>query len=352
MKTTLFGAVVIAAALLLLWRLGLKPRQPPQEEKPLPALASDAAFIDDLRNSVTKGLRGIAVIAPASGLKKGSAERFAGIMGELSLAYPEETLVPDAVPYLANRDDVRLRLLAEALTDPEKEVLWPVRGGYGSGRLLRQLDEMPVFDKPKLFIGYSDMTFLHLLLRTKGWRTVHGAVLWELNEEEKDEDNFRLLARLLAGRSEELRYENIRPFNAAAKAAAGTLRGEITGGNLTCVAALAGTPWKLQPQGNIVFLEDVKEAGYKLDRLFTQLRDSGGLDGATAVLLGSFTKGDDHSEHALRRFADDCELPVFRSDQFGHGKQNYPLVFNAPSALEMGEEGETFVLRIEVKPIP
>ncbi len=232
------------------------------------------------------------------------------------------------------------------MNDPDVEVLWAVRGGYGASRLLPALENGATLpEAPKVLVGYSDITFLHLFLGKRGWPSVHGAMFWELGADGSDPENFRRLAAVLSGETAELRYEGLKPGNPAAEKLDQPVAGKLVGGNLTCLTAAVGTPWQPDVSGNILFLEDVKEKGYKLDRLFTQLQQAGLLDGASAILLGEFSEGDEQVEFALARFAQSVSVPVFRCDWFGHGEKNYPLILGAPAAI--AAEGAGFVLRID-----
>lgn len=319
---------------------------------PPPGLLEDAAFMDDLKNSGSKGVRGIRIIAPASGVPEESAASIYALADTLGVVFPQHSLNPTAVPYHAASDETRLSFLKDALQDRESEVLWAMRGGYGASRLLPELARMPAADlNKKIFIGYSDMTFLHLFLQQRGWKTIHGSVFGELRSRSKDKDNFRILAALLAGRTKELRYGGLVPMNRPAKQSKQPVHGVLTGGNLTCLAGAAGTPWSLEAlgtRGKILFLEDVKEPGYKIDRMLTQLSQSDALREVSAVLLGAFTQGDENTEFALERFALAFRKPVFRADIFGHGAKNYPLVFNVPAVIERKTDGEAdFHLNID-----
>ncbi|MDL2259411.1 LD-carboxypeptidase, partial [Deltaproteobacteria bacterium OttesenSCG-928-K17] len=198
--------IVIAALCATgLAELGAEPNSAPQA-----ALPDDADFKAELNKWGRKGTAGIFVVAPASGLKGDEAKRAYAMAEKLGVRFSEKTLSPDATPYNANSDKIRLELLAEALTSPDVEVVWALRGGYGSSRLLAELAlKMPPQAAEKTFIGYSDMTFLHLFLQSKGWRTIHGAMFWDLDSQTKDEENFKLLAGLLAGRIEKLDYSGL-----------------------------------------------------------------------------------------------------------------------------------------------
>lgn len=308
-------------------------------------MAQETAFQADM---VRAGKRGAILVAPAGGVPSSEVQAAHSLAESLHLEFPARALAPGKVPYTANVDSVRQELLAKALADPRARIVWSIRGGYGSGRLLPALGRMQKPTREKIFVGYSDMTFVHLLLQSWGWQTVHAAMVWEMNVPEKDPDNFRYLASLLAGKVKELRYDGLAPFNTLARGLDEPIRGVVTGGNLACLASAAGTPWALNASGKILFLEDIQEPGYRLDRLFTQLRDSGALKGIKAVVLGSFVQCKEDANFALERFASECGVPVFKTDVFGHGKKNYPLVFNAPAKLERaGNQGFRLTINTE-----
>lgn len=339
-KTVLLILAVVVIAFII-YRICARPPEPESEPPPF---WKDSSFLDDLGKTGRNGLKGIVVVAPASGLhSEESVKKAHEIAKSMGIAFPAEAMDEKAVPYTANSDEIRLDLLQKALADPDVEVLWAFRGGYGSSRLLAALAEMPRPPVPKTLVGYSDMTFLHAFLQNEwGWRTIHGGMFWELPlaGSGKEEDNFRLLAGILSGWVTELDYAGLKPFNQEAKDLPGPVEGVLCGGNLTCVAAGIGTPWAVRADGKILVLEDRKEQGYKLDRMLTQMKDAGLFAGAGAIVLGDFTEGDAATEFSLARFAGSLAIPVFRSDLFGHGAKNRPLVFNSPAVLEKRGEGD------------
>lgn len=352
-KTVLFLCVFPLLLTLGLFSAGCAIKKPLTPQERAPKLSDDPAFLADLRQTRPQGPGGIAVVAPSSGPADNGASAHA-LADKLGVRFPQSAVDNRQVPYNATSDQARLRLLADALTDPAVEVIWALRGGYGSSRLLSGLSRLALpRSTKKILIGYSDITFLHLFFQKKGWKTVHASLFGELDSQSKDEDNFRRLAALLAGRVKELRYAEIHPYNQAALALTRPVRAVLTGGNLTCIAAAEGTPWPLQASGKILFLEDVKEPGYKIDRMLTQLRLAGSLKGVKAVVLGAFTTGDEFTEHALKRFASDCGIPVFKTEQFGHGPQNFPLIFNALATLQQNPDDKgAFILRIRADQLP
>lgn len=355
MKLAVFAAMIAAFVIGFLFYRSHQRDIRAKAELERSRFWKDAAFLETLDRSGKLGRKGIAVVAPASGLSDENARVARAIAEDMGIRLPERTMQYGVIPYNATGDETRLELLRQALNAPDIEVIWPVRGGYGSSRLLSSLADMPEPETRKIFIGYSDMTFLHLFLRKWNWRTVHGAMFWEVSGAGRlgREENFRQLASLLSGAEKEIRYTGLRPVNDAAKNADAPIEGAICGGNLTCLAAAAGTPWSLKGEGLILFLEDVKEQGYKIDRMLTQLIDAGTFEGARAVLLGAFTRGDEHTDYALERFAQGMDIPVFRTDQFGHGEKNYPLVFNSPAVIEKGRGEDGFhELRMDATLLP
>lgn len=335
-------------ALLLLLN-GCAARTPASgtDAEQIPPLLEDSVFVADISRASPVGPRGVTIVAPASGGTAKSVESVYKYAAMLGVTLPSDAVRPGTVPYNAQNDDVRLALLGQALTDTDTRVVWAMRGGYGSSRLLEGLAQLPLPVTPKIFIGYSDMTFVHMFLQKQGWRTIHGSMFSEIGNSAKDSENFLLLGEILAGRTSELRYGGIVPYNQAAKDRKEPVCASITGGNLTCLASAAGTPWFVEAAGRILFLEDVKEPGYKIDRMLTQLKQTGQLDDVEAILLGSFSQGDNNTEYALERFAMAYDKPVFRTSMFGHGRKNYPLVFNAPAVLSRSCDN-TFELVIDV----
>lgn len=320
------------------------PAAPAKEVRPVEIWEKHPAFPSNLSDWGGGDPSGVAIVAPSSGLKAGKDARAHEIAEALGVRFPQGALNSGLVPYNAVDDDTRADLLKAALNDPKTRVIWALRGGYGSSRILDEMASQTPPAKRKVFVGYSDATFLHQFFHGWGWPTVHGAMFWELSSkpEAKDWENFRRLSALLSGHVEELRYSGIAPLNKEARDLSSPIEGPVIGGNLTCLAASAGTPWALAGEGKIVFIEDVSEDGYKVDRMLTQLVQAGAFKGAEAVLFGDFTDGDEDVNFALSRFADAAGVPVFRSDLFGHGPKNYPLVLNAPSTIARvgGGEGE------------
>jgi muramoyltetrapeptide carboxypeptidase len=202
----------------------------------------------------------------------------------------------DREGYLAGSDAARADDLNAMFADDGVDAIWCVRGGYGASRILPALDYALMQRKPKALIGYSDITALHVAIhRHAGLVTFHGPVAfraftpYSLGE----------LKRVLWTGETPVRLGGPPPFeraegrvdweNRVATLVPGTARGRLLGGNLCLMSHLCGTPYFPDLRGAILFLEDVEEAYYRIDRMLTQLWLSGALAGVAGVAFGKFT---------------------------------------------------------------
>ncbi len=291
------------------------------------AALDDSLFRQTFANKTIEG------VLPASGVPAADLQKLRALA--LNIHIPED-IMGGGMVYLANSDQKRLAFLEKALLDKHKHVIvWPLRGGYGSARLIEGLKSLPKPIHQNTFVGFSDMTALHLFLsQAWGWKTIHGSGLQALLKPEQDSDNFLKIASIVGG-AKQSTIEDLQPMNPQAIALK-QVKGLLTGGNLTLVQTSIGTPWQIQSQDKILFLEDTSEKGYKLDRAFTQLRQAGVFKGVKAIVLGQFEENDltkADVQFALERFAKETAIPVFKCDAFGHGLKNYPLVYNSEASI-------------------
>ncbi|MBX2986421.1 MAG: LD-carboxypeptidase [Bdellovibrionaceae bacterium] len=265
-------------------------------------------------------------------------------------------LVPRIPPNLmaphflhANDDDSRLILLKKALLAEDSAAVWCLRGGYGSNRLLPGLARMKAPRRAKLLVGISDITSLHLFLSQEwGWATLHGPLLERMSPGRLAPRDHREMRDLVFGRVKQVRFQNLKPMNEAARRLR-RVKAPVIGGNLTVLQSTLGTPWQLRPRGHFLFVEDIGERGYRVDRIFEQFRQAGLFRGCRGLLLGDFTAADEPDGRNLvplvfRRWAEDLEIPVFRGLPAGHGKVQRPVPFATSAVLSGGGQG---VLTIE-----
>lgn len=302
--------------------------------------------------------RTIRLIAPASGCDPEIIEELR-TTAHLNIEVPENLLEKNII-FHANSDENRFSQLKKALLDTSTNtIIWALRGGYGSARLLEDLSQIPKPNIEKTVIGSSDITALHLFLSQKwGWRTIHGAGLMSILNPEQDPQNFERIATIVSKTQKTLTFAPLTPLNKAASLSK-KISGRISGGNLSMVQTSIGTPWQIETEGKILFLEEVGEKGYRIDRALNHLKQAGLLKNVQGIVLGQFIALEalDAAESstlaeavqvAIERFANDTEIPVFKNEQFGHGPINYPIVYNANSEIEIeSPDVFTWIMRLD-----
>lgn len=250
--------------------------------------------------------------------------------------------------YLAGKDLARLDDLHAAFSDPEVDAVWCVRGGYGITRLLPDIDYGLIRRNPKPFIGYSDVTALHLAIgRKTGLVTFHGPVaasdfpdntLRHFNAALVEPVEGYLLEA--PGQDAELESPEYQPFTIRPGQAAGPL----TGGNLSLLAALAGTPYAPDYKDRVVFIEDVGEQPYRIDRMLTQLLQASDLKKAAGIALGVFfdcaPKNPEYSltlQETLEDRLGNLGIPVVYGLPFGHVAHQATFAYGIRAELDAGK---------------
>ncbi|MEM6313020.1 MAG: LD-carboxypeptidase [Planctomycetota bacterium] len=222
--------------------------------------------------------------------------------------------------YSAGPAALRLQALLEAVGD----VVWCARGGYGSAKMLPLMEGVQPTGR-KTFVGYSDATALHPFLAHRwGWRTIHGPM--PAAAQTLPDEDWQATAEVVRGGRPapvQLTWLTDPPTQA--------ITGPLVGGNLTVWNTLTGTPWQPSADGAMLLLEDIREDGYAIDRMMTQLRQAGGLSGVRAIVLGSFTRGPDADE--LAKLFGDLGVPVALGHEASHGRRCPPVVLNVEHTL-------------------
>lgn len=271
----------------------------------------------------------IMIVAPAGEL----IERRVELAVKRLEALGFNVIVPDDVfsirGYLAGPDERRAAELMQAFTDPEVDAVFPGTGGYGTMRMLDLLDFDAIRANPKILIGFSDITGLHIALDTKcNLVTFHSPnPQWGLGSRENlPEFSAKYFWRSLMAdqNTGEPGFVYEPPLYAPLGIySPGVGEGPLCGGNLSLIASLTGSEYELDTDGKVLFLEDVNEAPYRIDRMLRQLQLSGQLDNLAGVILGQFRRCDpDGDESSL-------SLPEVFTDYFGDAP--YPVVCNFPA---------------------
>lgn len=196
--------------------------------------------------------------------------------------------------YLSGSDEIRARDLNEMFSNQDIRGIFCMRGGYGAPRIMDKIDYDLIKKNPKIFIGYSDITALHTAFNQKAELiTYHSPMPSTEFYRGVDEKTLKSFLENIMdiGKnydSEEIGIRNIgeRSLETVVE---GIAVGELTGGNLTLIASMLGTPYEIDCRGKILFLEDIDEEPYRIDRMMSQLRLAGKFEEAAGIILGCFT---------------------------------------------------------------
>ncbi|TVQ28492.1 MAG: LD-carboxypeptidase [Spirochaetaceae bacterium] len=243
--------------------------------------------------------------------------------------------------YLAAGDAERADDVHRFFADPQIDAVLCLKGGYGTPRILDLIDYDLIARHPKLFIGYSDITGLHLAFaRYAGFPTIHGPMasgFGELDAPSRD----RWLRVVTNGGAGPVRFADSPGNQGVGCVTPGVATGRLTGGNLALVSALVGTDYALDPNDAIVFLEDVDEAPYRVDRMLNQLRLAGYFDACSGVVLGTWERcvasEADRTLTLAEVFADQLGpsgKPVLSGVVAGHGVPTLTLPMGVPARID------------------
>ena len=293
----------------------------------------------------------VGLVAPASAVGSDDgldrAEYWVRSMGLVPKVGPH---AGDREGYLAGTDANRAADFNAAYADPEVKAVFAVRGGWGAARMLPLVDWDAVRAHPKLLIGYSDVTALHLAFASRaGYATIHGGNATSSWRPQSWESLWQLAfagARPVLGGS----GGEIATGRQGRTIRGGTARGRLLGGNMTIVSTLMGTPWMPDLRGAVLFLEDVNEAEYRVDRMFQQLRLAGVLDGLAGVVFGQCTScattAPDYGGFSIDQVVDQylgaLGIPAFTGANIGHVANQLSL----PSGAEVELDADARTIRL------
>ncbi|PWT76735.1 MAG: LD-carboxypeptidase [Bacteroidetes bacterium] len=238
-----------------------------------------------------------------------------------------KTVGGDSKNYFSGTDEARLDDLQRMLDEDEVRAVFCARGGYGIGRIIERMDFKKYKKEPKWIIGFSDVTVLHAHIYTNyGVSTIHGPMASAFVKGEPGNPYINSLKNVLEGHKIKY-YAEPHEMNRKGEAV-----GELVGGNLTLLAHLTGSSSELKTKGRILFLEDVGEYLYNIDRMLYQLKRSGKLDKLAGLVVGGFTETKDTERpfgknvyEIIHDVVSEYRYPVCFGFAVSHEKENYAL---------------------------
>lgn len=236
----------------------------------------------------------------------------------------------------------RLDDITNAFLDPDTRAILCSRGGYGAIHLLEDLSALPLEHDPKWLIGFSDISALHALMSSKGITSLHAPMAKHLAQENGTDFYSQQLFDILRGNRPQYNWDS-HSLNKP-----GTASGQLIGGNLAVLQALINTPYDVFKKGIILFIEDIGEPIYKVQRMLYQLKLSGILPSLKGLIVGQFTNYQPDANFAdmetmISALVSPYDFPVAFSAPIGHINNNIPLVIGSKITLSVTEK-ETSLL--------
>lgn len=235
----------------------------------------------------------------------------------------------------------RIADLQAAIDDTEVDTILCSRGGYGLAQIIDQVDFAPLLTQEKLVVGLSDITILHSALAQHNIVSLHSIMCKQISELSEDAEAKTMLRQALDGRLTDAYRIAPHPLNRY-----GVSEGRLRGGNLSVVYGLRGTPYDIRvDEPCILFIEDIAENAYHIDRMVQNLRLGGVFERISGLVVGQMTDcpEDESMRHSIyegiRLAVSDYDFPVLFDFPAGHVDRNYPLLMNGKMRLEVSAEG-------------
>jgi len=281
----------------------------------------------------------IGIIAPARSISKSELAPAFQIFENWGLNVNTGKNVFEKFHQFAGKDEKRRADLQEMIDNPKIKAVFCARGGYGTVRTIQNIKWNKLTENPKWIIGYSDITTLHSFVNQKlQIKTIHGTMPLNFPSDGKEDDSLLYLKKILFGEKIQIKWKP--EFKEPPKEKA---EGILTGGNLSVLYSLIGTPYDIETKDKVLFLEDLDEYLYHIDRMMMNLKLSGKLDKCRAIVVGGMTDMNDNStsfgktaNEIIEDVTNDIKIPVFYNCPVGHLKTNLPLVLG--EEIKLGRE--------------
>ena len=277
----------------------------------------------------------IHIVSPSGAIQPGFIDGATKLLSSWGLKVTEGKYARTAYGRFAGTKDERVADLQQALDDPNVKAILCSRGGYGLAQIIDKIDFTSFAKSPKWLIGFSDITILHNAITALGIASMHGIMTKYLTELPEESDQITSFKNLLFGTPSNF---SIKP---EAENRPGRAVGKLIGGNLSVMMGMRSTPFDLDFHNNILFIEDVGEKPYQIDRMMQSLRLSGVLKQISGLVVGQFS---DYDEDPLM-MQSVAEIILAAVSEY-----DYPVCFNFPAghvdynlSFVLGEQAELFV---------
>ncbi|MFN0728699.1 S66 peptidase family protein [Polaribacter gochangensis] len=290
----------------------------------------------------------IAIVAPAGILtdRKDVIDKAKELAESWGLHVVYGTHLFDTAGHFSATDENRAEDFQTAMDNPNIKAIWAGRGGYGTVRILDRLDYTKFIESPKWVIGYSDITALHSHLNVLGYETIHAMMGTSLGDDaEKIVETLKSFKKSIFG--EQLSYSLV----SVKENVEGIGKGELIGGNLSLLASMLGSESEMNADGKILFIEEVGEYKYSMDRMLQSLKRAGFFDNCKGIIVGDISKIKTNSlkwgssmEQLILDVVADYDFPVLFHFPAGHEPDNRALIFGRTVEMNVTKEGISTVV--------
>jgi len=289
----------------------------------------------------------VAIVAPSGVLKNRNAEiqNAQDLLASWGLHTVLGTHLYSDSNHFAGTDAERCADFQQAMDDPTISAIWAARGGYGTVRILDKLDYTKYKKKPKCVIGYSDITALHSQLHNEGFESIHAimaaGITKDLKNMEETVATFKdaIFGKPLAYTLDGSEYNKV-----------GTASGQLVGGNLTLLHTMLGSKTSIDVSGKILFIEEIGEYAYHIDRMLQSLKRAGYFDNCKGVIVGDFSKMRENTtpwgssvEQLILDALSDYDFPIAFKMPAGHEDDNRAMIFGRNIELKVTKNESVIV---------
>ncbi len=280
----------------------------------------------------------VRIVSPSGVIDPSFIEGAAKVLSSWGLRVQEGSYCREKYGRFAGTEAQRIADLQQALDDPDTKAILCSRGGYGLTQIVDKLDFKTFCSHSKWLIGFSDITVLHNAITNLGFPSVHAIMAKHLTELNADSEAVAGLKNLLFGDFPEYAIP-AHPQNRS-----GNATGKLIGGNLSVIYGLRGTPFDLPYEGNILFVEDIAEKPYHIDRMLQNLRLGGVFQKISGLVLGQFSDCDEDPlmlksiEEIISGALAGTSIPVVFNFPAGHVDDNRPLMLGAETILTVNSD--------------
>lgn len=281
----------------------------------------------------------IAIVAPAGRVETDYIEKSVSVFEDWGLTVEKGKHLLSNFHQFSGTDEQRLLDLQHALDSDDIKAVVCARGGYGSIRILDQIHWNKFAQNPKWLVGFSDITALHFSIQHLNLQSIHAVMPYNMDSLHPTSQPVEMLGQaLFEGKVEyEIPHHKLN--------ITGTEVAPVVGGNLSILYALSSTPYGIDFSGKILFLEDVGEQYYHIDRMMQSLRLTGKLERLSGLIVGGLSKMTDdvrpfgkRPEEIIKEVFEGYDFPVVFGFPAGHIPDNRPLIFGADTAMEVSKD--------------